>query len=75
MPAVLIDIESRFAKALDGIDRVAKAGEQTGRRLDAAFSTAKAGISGLVGALSVDALVSNGMDEIEIPAFLRRQAD
>jgi len=23
----------------------------------------------------VDALVSNGMDEIEIPAFLRKQAD
>lgn len=57
MPAVLIDIESRFAKALDGLDRVAKAGEQTGRRLDAAFSTAKAGIAGLIGALSVDALV------------------
>ena len=57
MPAVLIDIEARFAKALDGLDRVAKAGEQTGRRLDAAFSTAKAGIAGLVGALSVDALV------------------
>ena len=70
MPAVLIDIESRFAKALDGLDRVAKAGEQTGRRLDAAFSTAKAGIAGLVGALSVDALVSkfknvvDGMDAL-----------
>ncbi len=26
-------------------------------------------------AAKVDALVSNGMDEIEIPAFLRKQAD
>jgi cell division protein FtsZ len=26
-------------------------------------------------AAKVDALASNGMDEIEIPAFLRRQAD
>ncbi len=26
-------------------------------------------------AAQVDALVSNGMDEIEIPAFLRKQAD
>ena len=26
-------------------------------------------------AARVDALASNGMDEIEIPAFLRRQAD
>jgi len=26
-------------------------------------------------AAKVDALASNGMDEIEIPAFLRKQAD
>jgi cell division protein FtsZ len=26
-------------------------------------------------AAKVDALASNGMDEIDIPAFLRRQAD
>jgi cell division protein FtsZ len=26
-------------------------------------------------AAKVEALVSNGMDEIEIPAFLRKQAD
>jgi cell division protein FtsZ len=26
-------------------------------------------------AAKVDALVNNGMDEIEIPAFLRKQAD
>jgi hypothetical protein len=27
------------------------------------------------GCPEVDALASNGMDEIEIPAFLRKQAD
>jgi cell division protein FtsZ len=31
--------------------------------------------SGRTSAAKVDALVSNGMDEIEIPAFLRKQAD
>jgi cell division protein FtsZ len=31
--------------------------------------------SGRTAAAKVDALVSNGMDEIEIPAFLRKQAD
>jgi cell division protein FtsZ len=30
---------------------------------------------GRTAAAKVDALVSNGMDEIEIPAFLRKQAD
>ena len=58
MPKVLIDVEARYAQAIDGIERVAKAGEQTARRLDTAFSSAKAGIVGLVGALSVDALMS-----------------
>ena len=31
--------------------------------------------SGRAAAAKVDALASNGMDEIEIPAFLRKQAD
>ncbi len=31
--------------------------------------------NGRTAAAKVDALASNGMDEIEIPAFLRKQAD
>jgi len=31
--------------------------------------------NGRTAAARVDALASNGMDEIEIPAFLRKQAD
>jgi cell division protein FtsZ len=31
--------------------------------------------TGRTAAAKVDALASNGMDEIEIPAFLRKQAD
>jgi cell division protein FtsZ len=31
--------------------------------------------SGRTAAAKVEALASNGMDEIEIPAFLRKQAD
>ena len=31
--------------------------------------------NGRTAAQKVDALASNGMDELEIPAFLRKQAD
>jgi cell division protein FtsZ len=39
------------------------------------MSTPSVWRSGRTAAAKVDALVSNGMDEIEIPAFLRKQAD
>ena len=40
-----------------------------------ALSTPSVWRSGRTAAAKVDALASNGMDEIEIPAFLRKQAD
>ena len=40
-----------------------------------ALSTPSVWRNGRSAAAKVDALVSNGMDEIEIPAFLRKQAD
>jgi cell division protein FtsZ len=39
------------------------------------FNTPSVWRSGRTAAAKVDALASNGMDEIEIPAFLRKQAD
>jgi len=41
----------------------------------AALNTPSVWRNGRTAAAKVDALVSNGMDEIEIPAFLRKQAD
>jgi cell division protein FtsZ len=41
----------------------------------AALNTPSVWRTGRTAAAKVDALVSNGMDEIEIPAFLRKQAD
>jgi cell division protein FtsZ len=41
----------------------------------AAMNTPSVWRNGRTAAAKVDALVSNGMDEIEIPAFLRKQAD
>ena len=41
----------------------------------AAMNTPSVWRNGRVAAAKVDALASNGMDEIEIPAFLRKQAD
>lgn len=70
MPNVLIDIEARYAQALDGLNRVSTAGEQAAKRLDSAFSVLKAGAAGLVAGLSVDALVGgfrnvvNSMDAL-----------
>jgi cell division protein FtsZ len=40
-----------------------------------AMNTPSVWRSGRAAAAKVDALASNGMDEIEIPAFLRKQAD
>jgi cell division protein FtsZ len=40
-----------------------------------ALSTPSVWRNGRTAAAKVDALASNGMDEIEIPAFLRKQAD
>jgi cell division protein FtsZ len=40
-----------------------------------ALSTPSVWRTGRSAAAKVDALASNGMDEIEIPAFLRKQAD
>ena len=39
------------------------------------LSTPSVWRTGRTAAAKVDALASNGMDEIEIPAFLRKQAD
>jgi cell division protein FtsZ len=39
------------------------------------LSTPSVWRNGRTAAAKVDALASNGMDEIEIPAFLRKQAD
>jgi cell division protein FtsZ len=39
------------------------------------FATPSVWRNGRTAAAKVDALASNGMDEIEIPAFLRKQAD
>jgi len=41
----------------------------------AALNTPSVWRTGRTAAAKVDALVSNGMEEIEIPAFLRKQAD
>ena len=40
-----------------------------------ALTTPSVWRNGRTAAAKVDALASNGMDEIEIPAFLRKQAD
>jgi cell division protein FtsZ len=40
-----------------------------------ALTTPSVWRNGRSAAAKVDALASNGMDEIEIPAFLRKQAD
>ena len=40
-----------------------------------ALNTPSVWRNGRTAAAKVDALASNGMDEIEIPAFLRKQAD
>ncbi len=49
---------------------------QTGHSHDySALTTPSVWRNGRTAAAKVDALASNGMDEIEIPAFLRKQAD
>ncbi len=44
-------------------------------RLQPADARRASGATAAPAAAKVDALASNGMDEIEIPAFLRKQAD
>jgi cell division protein FtsZ len=58
-----------MGQASAGVPGLAPAQDYSG------MSTPSVWRSGRTAAAKVDALVSNGMDEIEIPAFLRKQAD
>ena len=75
MPSVIIDVEARVAQALDNLDRVGQAGADAAKKMNAAFSIAKAGIVGLVSAVSVDALVGKFNDAVSSLAKLDDAAE
>ncbi len=62
MPGVLIDLELRYAQALDGLERVSKAGADAAKSLDSVFGVAKAGLVGLASAFSADVFVGKFKD-------------
>lgn len=75
MPSVVIDVEARVAQALDNLERVGQAGADAAKKMNAAFSVAKASIVGLVSAVSVDALVGKFNDAVSSLAKLDDAAE
>lgn len=75
MPSVVIDVEARVAHALDNLERVGQAGANAAKKMDAAFSVAKAGIIGLVSAVSVDMLAGKFTDAVSSLAKLDDAAE
>lgn len=75
MPSVVIDVEARVAQALDNLERVGQAGADAAKKMNAAFSVAKASVVGLVSAVSVDALVGKFNDAVSSLAKLDDAAE
>ncbi len=53
-----IDVEARIAQATDALEQVSKSADRMASKLGSSFSILSAGVAGIVGAFSVDALKS-----------------
>lgn len=56
MPGLEIDVTARIAQATDALEQVSKSADRMASKLGSSFSILSAGVAGIVGAFSVDAL-------------------